>query len=73
MRLITQRDSSRSFTACCGTSSISPRTGGVACDKHSCCRFRCRLTTTLSGIAKDEQRQITLSVNDLTISCLNAR
>jgi hypothetical protein len=24
---------------------------------------------TLCGIAKDEQRQITLSVNDLTISC----
>ena len=35
----------------------------------SCCRLRCRLTPTLSGIAKGEQRQITLSINDLTISC----
>ena len=34
-----------------------------------CCRFSCRLTPTLSGIAKGEQRQITLSVNDLQISC----
>ena len=34
-----------------------------------CCRFSCRLTQTLSGIAKGEQRQITLSVNDLKISC----
>jgi len=32
-------------------------------------RFNCRLTPTLSGIAKGEQRQITLSVNDLQISC----
>ncbi len=38
--------------------------GGVIC-----CRFRCRLTPTLSGIPKGEQRQITLSVNDLQISC----
>ena len=33
------------------------------------CRFSCRLTPTLSGVMKSEQRQITLSVNDLTISC----
>src|SRR5258706_1182320 len=33
------------------------------------CRFGCRLTPTFSGIAKGEQRQITLSVNDLQISC----
>jgi hypothetical protein len=33
------------------------------------CRFSCRLSPTLSGIAKGEQRQITLSVNDLQISC----
>jgi hypothetical protein len=29
----------------------------------------CRLTPTLSGIAKGELRQTTLSVNDLLISC----
>jgi hypothetical protein len=34
-----------------------------------CCRFRCRLTPTLCGIARGEQRQMTLSVNDLQISC----
>jgi hypothetical protein len=34
-----------------------------------CCRFSCRLSPTLSGIAKGEQRQITLSVNVLQISC----
>ena len=34
-----------------------------------CCRFSCRLTPTLSGIAKCELRQITLSVNELLISC----
>ena len=34
-----------------------------------CCRFRCRLTPTLSGMTKVELRQITLSVNDLQISC----
>jgi hypothetical protein len=33
-----------------------------------CCRFRCRLTPTLSDIARGELRQITLSVNDLQIS-----
>jgi len=39
-------------------------------NRSSCgCRFSCRLNPTLSGIAKGEQRQITLSVNDLTISC----
>jgi NADP-dependent 3-hydroxy acid dehydrogenase YdfG len=31
--------------------------------------IRCRLSPTLSAIAKVEQRQITLSVNDLQISC----
>jgi hypothetical protein len=30
---------------------------------------RCRLSPTLSGIEKGEQRRITLSVNDLQISC----
>ena len=34
-----------------------------------CCRLCCRLTPTLSGIAKGEQRQITPSVNDLQVSC----
>lgn len=34
-----------------------------------CCRFWCRLTPTLSGIAKGEQRQITMSVNDFQVSC----
>jgi hypothetical protein len=34
-----------------------------------CCRFCCRLTPALSGIQKGEQRQITLSVNDLQIFC----
>jgi hypothetical protein len=29
----------------------------------------CRLTPALSGIPKGKQRQITLSVNDLLISC----
>jgi hypothetical protein len=38
-------------------------------NRAPCFRFCCRLTLTLSGIAKGEQRQITLSVNDLTISC----
>jgi hypothetical protein len=32
--------------------------------RFHCCRFSCRLTPKLSGIASDEQRQITLSVND---------
>jgi hypothetical protein len=31
--------------------------------------FSCRLTPTLSGIEKGEQRQITPSVNDLQVSC----
>lgn len=31
---------------------------------HRCCRFSCRLTPTLSGIPKGEQRQITLSVEE---------
>jgi len=38
-------------------------------EQHSCCRFSGRFTPTLSGIARGEQRQITLSVNDLQISC----
>ena len=33
------------------------------------CRFSCRLAPTLSGIEKGEQRQITLSVDDLKTSC----
>jgi hypothetical protein len=33
------------------------------------CRFCCRLAPALSGITKGEQRQITLAVNDLQISC----
>jgi hypothetical protein len=36
---------------------------------ENCCRFRRRLIPTLSGLARGEHRQITLSVNDLTISC----
>jgi hypothetical protein len=36
---------------------------------RSCCRFCCRLTPTLSVIPKVQLRQITLSVNDLQISC----
>jgi hypothetical protein len=34
-----------------------------------CCRFSCRLTPTLSGIPGVQLRQITLSVNDLLLSC----
>ena len=34
-----------------------------------CCRFSCRLTPTLSGIRVVQLRQITLSVNDLQVSC----
>jgi hypothetical protein len=37
--------------------------------KTFCCRFSCRLIPTLSGLAEVEQRQITLSVNDLQICC----
>jgi hypothetical protein len=38
---------------------------GARATNAFCCRFSCRLTPTLSGIAKGEQRQITPSVNDL--------
>jgi hypothetical protein len=41
----------------------------LAAPEYSCCRFSCRFTRALSGIAKGEQRQITLSVNDLQVSC----
>jgi hypothetical protein len=44
-------------------------TEGAKEPKKYSCRLSCRLTTTLSGIAKVEQRQITLSVNDLQICC----
>jgi hypothetical protein len=37
--------------------------------KDPCCRFSCPLTRTLSGIPGGQLRQITLSVNDLQISC----
>jgi hypothetical protein len=40
-----------------------------AYSNHFCCRFSCRLSTTLSGIPRVQLRQITLSVNDLLISC----
>jgi hypothetical protein len=43
--------------------------GLCVADVRMCCRFSCRLAPTLSGIQKGEQRQIPLSVNDLTISC----
>jgi hypothetical protein len=36
---------------------------------EACCPFSCRLNPALSGIPKGEQRQITLSVNDLQVSC----
>jgi hypothetical protein len=36
---------------------------------EACCRFNCRLNPALSGVPKGEQRQITLSVNDLLLSC----
>ena len=45
----------------CGILKGWARDGG----DHRCCRFSCRLNPTLSGIARGEQRQITLSVNDL--------
>jgi hypothetical protein len=44
-------------------------TAGCAMTTAFCCRFSCRLTPTLSGIARGERRQITLSVNDLQFSC----
>ena len=34
-----------------------------------CCRLSCRLSPTLSGIAKVELRQITRSVNEIQVSC----
>ena len=46
-----------------------PRSPGNDGGSTQRCRFSCRFTPTLSGIPKGEQRQITLSVNDLLISC----
>jgi hypothetical protein len=44
-------------------------TAAIAWEHVVLLSVRCRLTPTLSGIPKVQLRQITLSVNDLLLSC----